>query len=110
MRCDRQDLPTFRDFPRGSCGDASILLGEYLHQNDGGIWDYVGGERDSDLHSHAWLEKDGLILDITADQFDGMDEDCIVSRDSSWHLQFIYREPTHPALIEVYDEHKDQFE
>lgn len=92
-----------RDFPRGSCGDSSILLGEYLHQKGWGIWDYVGGERESDLHSHAWLEKDGLIIDITADQFDGMDEAVIVSRDSSWHRQFIYREPAHPALIEVYD-------
>ena len=52
MRCDRQDLPTSRDFPRSSCGDTSILLGEYLHSSGCCVWDYVGGERDSDLHSH----------------------------------------------------------
>ncbi len=89
-RSPRDDLPTLCSFPRGSCGDASKLLGEYLHEQGQGVWDYVGGERDSNTHSHAWLEKDGLIVDITADQFDDIDEPVVVTRDRIWHQQFIY--------------------
>jgi hypothetical protein len=102
-RCPRNDLPTLRSFPRGSCGDASILLGEYLHQAGHGQWDYVAGERELDLHSHAWLEHDEMIVDITADQFDDVTEPVIVTSDRSWHRQFSYPEPRHPALIDTYD-------
>jgi hypothetical protein len=103
VRCPRDDLRSLRDFPRGSCGDASVLLGEYLHQTGHGQWDYVAGEREPDLHSHAWLEQDGLIVDITADQFDDVDEPVIVTSDRSWHQQFSSQEPRHPALIDRYD-------
>jgi hypothetical protein len=103
VRCPRDDLPTLRSFPRGSCGDASILLGEYLHQQGCGVWDYVGGERDCNLHSHAWLEQNGLIVDITAGQFDDVDEAIIVTMDRKWHRQFIYPEPRHPVLMSKYD-------
>ena len=103
IRCPRNDLRSLRDFPRGSCGDASVLLGEYLHQTGYGQWDYVAGEREPDLHSHAWLEQDGLIVDITADQFSDINEPVIVTGDRSWHQQFSYPEPRHPALIDSYD-------
>lgn len=103
VRCPRDDLRSLRDFPRGSCGDASVLLGEYLYQTGHGQWDYVAGEREPDLHSHAWLEQDGLIVDITADQFNDVDQPVIVTSDRSWHQQFSYQEPRHPALIDVYD-------
>jgi hypothetical protein len=92
-----------QSFPRGACGDASILLGEYLHRQGQDVLDYVAGERESDLYSHAWLEKDGLIVDITADQFEGVSEPVIVTYDRTWHQQFVYPEDTHPALIETYD-------
>lgn len=103
LRCARSDLPTMKDFPRGSCGDASILLGQYLFDHSLGLWEYVGGEREPDLHSHAWLELGGLIVDITADQFEDVGEPVIVTRDRSWHMQFKYPEPRHPARIGEYD-------
>jgi hypothetical protein len=103
LRCPRSDLPTLKNFPHGSCGDASILLGQYLFDRSFGLWEYAGGERELDLHSHAWLERDGLIIDITADQLDDVDEPIIVTRDRAWHGQFGYPEPRHPARISDYD-------
>lgn len=103
IQSPRDDIHAFQNFPSGSCGDASILLGEYLHQTGHGDWEYVTGERVRDLYSHAWIEQDGLIVDITADQFDDVDQPVIVTRDPSWHGQFANREPRHPALIDIYD-------
>lgn len=63
----------FPQFPHGCCGDASDLLGQYLLEN--GIESYyVCGNRYFDdpeegTQSHAWLLVEGLIVDITGDQF-----------------------------------------
>ncbi len=93
----------FEQFPRGACGDTSDLLGEYFYRSQFGIWQYRCGWRKG--HSHAWIEGDGLIVDITADQFDDMDEAVIVTRDQSWHLGFTpIAGDGHPALIATYDE------
>jgi len=87
-RCDLKNLPvTFDAFPLGSCGDTCILLGKWLEQNGYEDFDYVVGEREE--RSHAWLEKNGIIVDITADQFDDKLPTVIVSHDHSWHSQFI---------------------
>jgi hypothetical protein len=67
------------------------------------LWEYAAGEREPDLHSHAWLECDGLIADITADQFEDVDEPVIVTRDRSWHAQFVYPEPRYPVRVSEYD-------
>jgi hypothetical protein len=103
LRCPRDDLPTMKNFPRGSCGDTSILLGQYFFDQSLGLWEYASGEREPDLHSHAWLERDGLIVDITADQFEGVDEPVMVTRDRDWHAQFVYSDARHPARITDYD-------
>lgn len=64
---------SFNHFPRGCCGDASDLLGEYLLEHE--IHSiYVCGklyleEPEEGFQSHAWLTVDGLIADITGDQF-----------------------------------------
>ena len=66
--CDLKTLPiTFHEFPRGSCGDATLILAKHLKDNGQKGFAYVCGMRDG--HSHAWLERDGLIVDITGDQF-----------------------------------------
>jgi hypothetical protein len=97
-------LVGLNNFPRGSCGDASVLLGQYLYDAGFGIWDYVSGERVDDLWSHAWIEKDGVIVDITADQFDEVDAKVIVTRDHEWHHQFQLRDLRHVAILDMYDE------
>lgn len=89
LACDRRKLfITLQGFPNGACGDASYLLAKYFDDNGCGQFEYVLGERRPKYHSHAWLEQNGIIVDITADQFDGIDNPVLVTTDHSWHAQF----------------------
>ena len=80
---------TFSSFPRGACGDASLILGAYLADNGFPHFVYVTGERGSHeagtWSSHAWLEADGLVADITADQFQDAPSKIVVAASSPWH-------------------------
>lgn len=63
----------FDQFPRGCCGDASILLAQFL-LNHGVETMYVCGNYygvdEEKRQSHAWLQlENGIIIDITGDQF-----------------------------------------
>jgi hypothetical protein len=81
-----QDLPSpMAGFPSGACGDTSELLGQYLQDCGFGTWMYVMGFRDSDSWTHAWLEADGVIVDITSDQFDDVTSAVVVTHDRQWH-------------------------
>lgn len=81
-------LISLKGFPLGACGDASYLLAKYLESNGCGPFEYVQGKRDIDGYTHAWLEINGVIVDITADQFDGQENTVLVITDRSWHTQF----------------------
>jgi hypothetical protein len=96
-------LVQFQAFPSGACGDASILLAQFLSDSGYGTWNYVSGERRGDRHSHAWVEQSGLIVDITADQFEDVDDPVIVTRDATWHTQFLDRQ-SHIGSIAIYDD------
>lgn len=76
---------SLREFPSGSCGDTSDLLGLYLKQSLGISAEYIAGWFNGG--SHAWLEFEGLIIDITADQFPSY-EPVIVSTGSELHSKF----------------------
>lgn len=85
-RC-KGDLPiNFSEFPRGSCGDASLFLGKYLKDNGFSPVFYVVGIRGN--QSHAWLEYNGLIIDITADQFNEWQKPVLITSDYHWHRKF----------------------
>jgi hypothetical protein len=88
---------SFASFPRGACGDSSELLGEYLRDSGFGHWTYVSGAIHNPFQSHAWIERDGVIVDITADQFDDMDQPVIVTVDRSWHDRFGQMAGAHTA-------------
>ena len=87
IECSVDDLHSvsLREFPRGSCGDVSDMLGVFLHRTLKIDCEYVSGWHED--QSHAWLEVDHRIVDITADQFKG-NEAVIVSADSSFHRMF----------------------
>ena len=106
-RCDVSQLPvTFENFPFGSCGDAVLLLGTYLRKNGHGDFYYMSAESgDASKNTyctHAWLEKDGLIIDITADQFRDTGDKVIVSTDRTWHDLWNWK-VEHVADIGRYD-------
>src|SRR6185295_517236 len=85
-------LPGLRHFPRDSCADTVLLLGAHLADRGLGPFDAVGGEFGSpasgDRRTHAWLERDDVIVDITADQFPDVSLAVIVTRDPGWHRRF----------------------
>jgi hypothetical protein len=89
-------------FPRGVCGAVCFLLGHYLRENGFPGAEYVNGIRRSDGESHAWIETDGIIVDITGDQFAEIDEGVIVTRDFAWHRQFSDRPGRRPADFLIY--------
>ncbi|MER5555722.1 hypothetical protein ABT001_29305 [Streptomyces sp. NPDC002793] len=61
--------PGFRDFPQGSCGAATVMLCTYLAERGLDGWLYACGKRENPHETHAWAEREGLVVDITADQF-----------------------------------------
>ncbi|WP_394165438.1 hypothetical protein [Neptunomonas phycophila] len=86
---DELDRPDFEAFPLGACGAASGLLGAYLDELGLGRFHYVCGRTSGqNWISHAWLELDGWILDITADQFDNVDDQVVFGRDLEFYEAF----------------------
>ena len=86
--CHRDLGDFFQTFPRGCCGDVASLLAAYLKDQGLGIYAQFSGVRENDGASHAWLERDELIVDATADQFhDGGDRPMVTS-DRGWYRQF----------------------
>jgi hypothetical protein len=104
-KCDRRSLPiTFKEFPRGACGDAALLLGKYLKNEGFGSFQYVCGIRRlrHTNQEHAWLRQEALIIDITADQFAEIDEPVIITTNHTWYSAFNIRNE-HEADYELYD-------
>ena len=68
----------FKSFPRGCCGDATDLIGQFLLEH-GWESNYVYGSYyydnpEMNSQSHAWLRVEGLVVDITGDQFKNHEE------------------------------------
>lgn len=108
-RTTRASFPGLAAFPQGACGDASLLLAEYLRDQACAYDDalYVAGEFESEKGfggGHAWLEWRGIIVDITSDQFDhGPRVPVFVAAVSSWHSAFLSVTRS-PARIAHYDD------
>lgn len=73
-------------FPSECCHHACNLLGIFLHDNGvTGITTMSGYRPDDPAEKHLWLEVNGVVIDITASQFDGVDEKVIVTPSPDWH-------------------------
>lgn len=85
-------------FPRGACGDSSLLLGAYLKDLGISGFSYISASRgDCVLNtwtSHAWLQSGVCVIDITAGQFPDAPSKIIVASPSPWHLSFDAEEPS----------------
>lgn len=92
LKCDNSELPcSLANFTVGSCADASMLLGTYFKDNGIDAFSFIKGKRGagSTLETHYWLEKDNMIVDIAADQFEDISEEIIItSIDSNWYNSF----------------------
>lgn len=82
----------FADFPRGTCGPASEILGRLLKEQLRYDGVYVCGCEHPQLRadqSHAWFEVANILIDITYDQFDltGL-SGWVFPREAGWHARF----------------------
>lgn len=78
-------------FPRGACGDTSLVLGAFLADVGFREFEYVYGvidREDGSISTHGWLQWKNLIVDITADQFADVNEAVIVEDESAWHRRY----------------------
>jgi len=75
------------NYPRGACGHCAELLARYLTEQFGITPEYVCRDFHDDagdwLTGHAWLEWNGLLIDISGDQFGW--PPVIVTRASPYH-------------------------
>lgn len=75
----------FENYPRGCCGDTCNLFARFLAEK--GIQaKYVWGVRGE--QSHAWLEYNGWVIDLTADQFPEISEKIVITKDKKWYSKF----------------------
>ena len=106
--CSAGELPVgLQHFPRGACGDACLLLGEYLKDQGISGVEYVSGSMPVPPHrvqTHAWLEVGGFIVDITADQFGDGQPPVVVTTDTRWYERFQDRQRL-PAYFSEYDDY-----
>jgi len=89
-------------FPKGVCGEICFLLGHYLRENGFPAAEYVNGIRRVDGQSHAWIETEGIIVDITGDQFAEIADEVVVTSDTKWHRQFCDHPGRRPADFLIY--------
>lgn len=65
----------------------------------------INAEREllSETLSHAWISADGIIIDITSDEFEDSEAKVIVSRNSDWHKTWSIVETVEIQRIYTYD-------
>ena len=110
-RCDRRHFhESMLTFPKGACYYATCLLGTYL--KDSGIGrsihasGYWADEEWFGERTHSWLELQGAVVDITADQYSGIPEPVIVRSHSPWHaalVVYLRREATYRTTVDFVD-------
>ena len=82
-------------FPSGWCQDTSRVLGKVLQDLGEVGFKLIFGKRELVIDAatgrcseptHVWLERNGVIIDITADQFlEEISDPVLVTTDRSWH-------------------------
>lgn len=90
----------FERFLIGCCGNVSHILGCFLISQGHKNVRYFAGERtvNEQYQTHAWLEWDGWIIDITADQFADGPSAVFMKRDTEFHRSFTRDYECEPAI------------
>lgn len=92
-------------FPKAACSDTSTLLGIALREANLGEFQFINGR--SETHSHAWLELNGIVVDITADQFDAKLPSVYVGELNEWYAQWSIDKQVRKPEINSGDQHND---
>ena len=87
--CRNLDLHIVSRFPKSSCETSSLVLGKILYDEfpEKEIL-LVKGTNTKKYEMHFWVEADGHTFDITADQFNGIEEPIYGLASSKIHKRF----------------------
>lgn len=81
-------------FPIACCEYSSMMLARFLIEKKGyNIADVlmIKGQSIADVYQlHLWLKVNGVIVDITAGQFNEAEKSIIIDEHGSWHNKFFY--------------------
>lgn len=106
-------LTILRQFPAGCCKPASLLLGKLLVDKlDVPNLTYVAGDRSlmaNGYETHFWIEVDTKILDVTAIQFDEIDEIVFFSQDRTWHDTWSQKQLTYTEGMLFNTRYEEEF-
>jgi len=99
----------FSRFPCGACGNSTDLLGKWLCELGMNDVEYVSGFRKKS--SHAWIECNSFLIDITSDQFQDGLGDVYVGPTNDFHRSFSNQRRSVPELsrmlLEIYSEMRE---
>ena len=92
-------------FPEGCCSWATWMIGHFLKFEMCQSVEEINAERASlsGTLPHAWLSADGIIIDITSDEFEDSEARVIVSRNSDWHKTWSIVQTIEIQRIDTYD-------
>lgn len=88
---DLSDAPgSLPHFPNGCCSWATWMVGHYLKYECNLSPIEIQGNRDgaAGVEPHAWLSVDGVIVDITCDQFNDCAHVILGVGASHWHSRW----------------------
>nr|WP_320015057.1 hypothetical protein [uncultured Desulfobacter sp.] len=86
----------FGNFPCGACGNTSDILSKWLQSKGFKNIKYVSGQRGNT--SHGWLEIEGIIIDITSDQFEDGLGDVYIGTNRIFHDTFLNQRFSDPDI------------
>ncbi|ENW05311.1 hypothetical protein [Acinetobacter beijerinckii] len=70
----------------------------------------IKGQSISDVHQlHLWLKVNGIIVDITAGQFNEAEKSIIIDKYGSWHNKFFYELDAYTPVID-FKNYVDEFD
>jgi hypothetical protein len=90
VRVSKRGGVLFGAFPRGACGNASEMFAYHLWTTQQIAAALVSAEmKRGRFQSHAWIELDGLIVDLTIDQFSTWHGDVPhIGPRTAWHTRW----------------------
>ena len=100
-------------FPNACCEYSSMMLARFLIEKKGyNIADVliIKGQSTSDIYQlHLWLKVNGVIVDITAGQFNEVEKSIIIDEHGSWHNKFFYVLDAYMPLTD-FESYVDEFD
>lgn len=110
---DNFHLEVLSLFPVACCEYSSMMLARFLIEKKGyNIADVliIKGQSTSDIYQlHLWLKVNGVIVDITAGQFNEVEKSIIIDEHGYWHNKSFYELDAYIPAID-FKNYVDEFD